>query len=227
LTWAAGNEFFFEGLTETVYQGQNISDQSGLAVLQAPTLRNSIRAGESNFGAGTVDGGASGPWTYVGNNETIKYEGQFFDADGIFAFGENIDDQVLIKIDGVEVLRNTAWNVPTTTSSGSNNTASATGQLDFGMGPNGDGWHDVEFIFGGGGGGNGAVGQNGWASNFGFGLNDNPGAGFTSNQGGDYAPAVEPLDGTPTLFRSIPRTRPSQTMSISCRIPRLRSEPSW
>src|SRR5262249_21620332 len=42
-----------------------------------------------------------------GDNQTWIYTGQFFDADGTFSFAENIDDNVLIKIDGVTVLRNT------------------------------------------------------------------------------------------------------------------------
>ena len=209
LTINAGSNLFVPGLIETVYAGRNIDNPTGGAVIGGPQVYTSVRAGETNFGAGSPNDptGASGPWRFTGNNETVVYTGQFFDADGIFAFGENIDDDVLIRIDGQEVLRNTQWNVPTTTASTTNNSgANATGALNFGMGPNGDGWHDVELRFAGGSGGNGAVGGNGWAANFGFGVNTNPVAPFTSNQGGDYTAPVDP--GDQSVFRT-PSANPS------------------
>src|SRR5213076_624685 len=43
-------------------------------------------------------------------NETWVYTGQFFVASGTPAFAENIDDNVLVKIDGVTVLNDTSWN---------------------------------------------------------------------------------------------------------------------
>ena len=43
------------------------------------------------------------------------YTGQFFDADGSFSFAENIDDSVLIRIDGVQRLTNGTWDTATTT----------------------------------------------------------------------------------------------------------------
>ncbi|MDF1754813.1 MAG: autotransporter-associated beta strand repeat-containing protein [Verrucomicrobiales bacterium] len=194
----ANGNFYVSGLVETVYSGQNISNPTSGSLLGGPSLYNSVRAGESNFGSATVDNGASGPWTFVGNNETVVYTGQFYDADGVFSFAENIDDQVLVKVDDVDVLRNTVWNQPSTTGTTTNNSATGAGTLNFGSGPNGDGWHEIEFIFGGGGGGNGATSGNGWTSTFGFGLNVD---GSTSNQGGDYIAPVDSGDGS--LFRTI------------------------
>lgn len=137
------------------------------------------------------------PW---GGQRTWIYTGQFFDADGTFAFAENIDDEVVVVIDGVEVIRNNQWDIPTTSASNANNnTAAGAGTLNFGMGPNGDGWHNVEFRFYDGGGGAGPVAGNGWTATFGFGLNANPPVGFNSNQGGDYIAPVDPGDGS--LFR--------------------------
>ena len=85
-----------------------------------------------------------------GSNQTWVYTGQFFDADGFFAFAENIDDSVQIFIDGVLRLTNAGFNVPTTTGSTTSNPAGGT--QDFGMGPLGDGWHNIEIRMQNGGG---------------------------------------------------------------------------
>ena len=55
----------------------------------------------SNESAGLVTDPGEG-W---GSNETWVYTGQFYDADGIFTFAEQIDDTVTVAVDGNEVLR--------------------------------------------------------------------------------------------------------------------------
>ncbi|MEX2138445.1 MAG: PEP-CTERM sorting domain-containing protein [Pirellulales bacterium] len=104
------------------------------------------------------------PW---GDNETWVYTGQMFfpdngaaDGQSQFSLAEHIDDNVLLRIDGVQRLRNTQWDV-----------ATSTGQLTVPAG-----WHDVDFRFAHGGGGagpSGAAGNggaNGWTADFGFGV---------------------------------------------------------
>jgi autotransporter-associated beta strand protein len=178
------------GLLETVYNQNNIDNPTAGAIVGGPSGQLSVRAGSTQSGA---------PWNFVGDNETIVYQGQFYDADGKFAFGENIDDNVRVFIDGVPVLVNNTWNVPTTTASTTNNTGSGAGTLNFGMGPGDDGWHDIEFRFSNGGGGAGPVAGNGWTSTFGFGVNTNPGIGFTSADGSAYTLPIDP--GNASLLR--------------------------
>ena len=152
--------------------------------------------GDLGVSLGVTAGQTNGaPW--AGNNQTIVYTGQFFDADGIFSFAENIDDKVRLSIDGTEVISSDQWNVPTSSGSTSGNGAAGAGTLDFGMGPDGDGWHDFELRMSNGGGGKGANNCcTGWSTTFGFGLND---AGSTSTDGNNY---IIPLDnGTGNLFR--------------------------
>jgi hypothetical protein len=78
----------------------------------ATLVQLGVRMGQTN---------AKPPW---GDYETWVYTGQFYDADGIFSFAENIDDNVSVKIDGVLRLRNelnssggSSWYTPTTTGS--------------------------------------------------------------------------------------------------------------
>jgi autotransporter-associated beta strand protein len=158
-----------------------------------------------------------------GDNNTWVYTGEFFDADGKFTFAENIDDNVLISIDGVtRLLSNTGtnpWQTVTSTAStfgqrgntvdtqtgtaptlANGNTAGNVGggtALDFGMGPNGDGWHTFEARFTNGGGGAGPVAGNGFANNFGFGLNT---SGTSALDGSVYQRPIDPGDGS--LFRT-------------------------
>ncbi|MFT5522499.1 MAG: autotransporter-associated beta strand protein [Pirellulaceae bacterium] len=141
---------------------------------------------------------SSPPWA---GNLTWVYTGQVFDADGIFSFGENIDDKVRISVDGVAALSSDAWNVPTSTANSANNSAAGAGTTDWGMGPNADGWHDIEIRMSNGGGGAGAVGGSGWSGTYGIGFSD---AGTTSTDGSNYVPPIDPGDGT--LFRSIDRS---------------------
>ncbi len=129
------------------------------------------------------------PW--VGDNETWIYTGQVFDADGVFSFAEHIDDNTLVKVNGVQVLRNTAWDAPTF--------GVANGIPD----PDGDNWYDLEIRLGEGGGGQGPSGggnpQPGWTATYGFGFS--PDAEVDANGANYFAPA-EPAGGGPTLFRT-------------------------
>ncbi|HEV7948746.1 MAG TPA: hypothetical protein VGP24_03160, partial [Glaciihabitans sp.] len=133
--------------------------------------------------------------THWADNEVWVYTGQIFDADGVFTFAENIDDRVRVKIDGVTVLSNDAWDVPTTSG----------GTQGYGMGVERNGWHDIEIRFHNGGGGAGTVGTFGWGGgdnanylNKGFGFN----VGETiSTSGGDYIIPQDP--GDMTLFRTV------------------------
>jgi fibronectin-binding autotransporter adhesin len=166
-----------------------------------------LRMGQTN---------GKGPW---GDNETWVYTGEFFDADGIFAFAENIDDNVLITIDGVVRLRSTNWDVATSTSTSTGyqtqtqavGTAVASantfgGTTSFGMGPNSDGWHTIEIRMGNGTGGAGATSQStnagvggAWSTTYGFGLAATTPIPTTAN-GASYTIPLDP--GNATLFRT-------------------------
>jgi fibronectin-binding autotransporter adhesin len=133
-----------------------------------------------------------------GDNETWVYSGEFFDADGIFTFGENIDDDTRLFIDGNLVLNSGCCGEARSNNGGPND------GNNYGMGTTGDGWHRFELRIrnGGGGAGSDPTGA-GWgtgdANAFarkGFGLNA---AGTTSVNAADY---VIPTDnGTGSLFR--------------------------
>lgn len=145
--------------------------------------------------------------------ELYVYSGQFFDADGLFTFAENFDDNVQLTVDGSIVLRNNTGTSPWVTATSTSNTGglvigtgvteaganSGTAKLDhnFGMGPGNDGWHTIEIrLYNGAGGGGPGSGQ-GWTSAFGFGLN----ASGTSNLNG--ANFIKPVDsGDGSLFRT-------------------------
>jgi autotransporter-associated beta strand protein len=156
------------------------------------TVQLSPRMGETN---------SLPPW---GSNETWVYTGQFRDSDGIFAFAENIDDIAWVKIDGIVRLSNGAHNVPTTTGSTTNNAAAAVDVVtNYGMGPLGDGWHDIEIRFSNGAGGAGAVAGTGWTANFGFGLNSSNNLAQLTSPNGSNDGYVLPIDlGDAMLFRT-------------------------
>lgn len=119
------------------------------------------------------------PW---GDNETWVYTGEINAGPaGTLSFAENIDDNTLLLIDGVQVIRDTQWNVVATS-----------GVLSFT--PNT--YHTFELRVGNGGGGAGPVGQNGFNNNYGFGVSQ---TGATSNQGTDYFNPADPGNGS--LFR--------------------------
>lgn len=146
------------------------------------------------------------PITGWGDNETWIYNGQFFDADGKFTFAENIDDVAFVAIDGVIRMNNGASSQVTNTAlavgqtgTTSNGAAANTGTPTdtFGMGPNSDGWHNLEIRFRNGTGGAGPTVANGFFANYGFGLNVN---GATALDGTQYLRAIDPGDGS--LFRT-------------------------
>lgn len=133
-----------------------------------------------------------------GDNETWIYTGEFFDADGIFTFGENIDDDTRLKIDGNLVLNSGCCG-----EARSNNGGASDGN-SYGMGPAGDGWHRFELRVHNGAGGAGSdptgagwgTGDGNTFARKGFGLNA---SGTTSVNAVDY---VIPTDsGNATLFR--------------------------
>src|SRR5205085_10434506 len=90
----------------------------------------------------TFSTGTGNPWNA---NETWVYTGQFFDADGIVAFGTAIDDGAFLKIDGASYLNY------------SSNITIASGTLNIGMGPSGDGWHNIDIRVENGGGNGGSA----------------------------------------------------------------------
>jgi autotransporter-associated beta strand protein len=165
-------------------------------------LRSEPRLGQTNLVT-------QSPITGWGDNETWVYTGQMFDADGKFSFAENIDDITFVAVDGVVRLNNGTFNQvassafapgQTTTASYQNaaNSGNAAAPTDaFGMGPNGDGWHNIEIRFRNGTGGAGAVVGNGFFANYGFGLNT---TGGTALDGTQYLRPIDPGDGS--LFRT-------------------------
>ncbi|HEY3322307.1 MAG TPA: Ig-like domain repeat protein [Planctomycetota bacterium] len=153
--------------------------------------------GAVTLGARMGQTNAKPPW---GDYETWVYTGQFYDADGLVSFAENIDDNAKVVIDGVQRLNDGGWNNET-----------STGALNLGMGPAGDGWHDIEIRFYNGAGGAGAVASaTGWTANYGFGWDIN-GAGSTRGDGN-----VAPQDnGSMNLFRVALSALPPPTNSLT------------
>jgi hypothetical protein len=147
-------------------------------------------------------GGNSGTWVYRGEIKIPDTDGD--GVPGPVAFGEQFDDFALLKIDGLELINNTAWDVPF--SSG------AIERLDTepdGEGIVGDGWFSFEGRFGDTGGG---IGPNeradfppsiGWGD-LGFGIDTNPADGFDpQGQPAIRTQYVEPVDnGSMNLFRA-------------------------
>jgi hypothetical protein len=152
------------------------------------------------------------PRTGWSDNTTWIYTGYFHDADGIFTFAENIDDQTLISIDGVTRLSTNGDRITSTATqkgqrgatldTGTINTA-AIGDLitntPIAANPNlPAGWHTIEIRVNNGGGGAGPWGViNGFANNYGLGLNPD------GTQVLDGANFFRPIDaGDGKLFRT-------------------------
>ena len=151
------------------------------------------------------------PLTGWADNTTFVYKGRFYDEDGYFAFAENIDDRVAVWIDGVLRLFNESWNTPTSTGSTSNNPYGGT--TYFGMGLDGDGWHEIEIRMANGGGGAGAVGDNGWQwGSYGFGLRNSTTDLHQTNGTYYFAPWD---DGTGSLFRVVTGRTPATGLSAN------------
>ncbi|MFI5377919.1 MAG: beta strand repeat-containing protein, partial [Tepidisphaerales bacterium] len=166
-----------------------------------------------NAANNSAPGVGNGSWNKNGN-ETWVYSGQVYSATGVFAFAENIDDNVQIKIDGNIVLQNTngsvqnGYNVITSTASTSGMTGATAypGSNPFGgttnFGPGVNGWHTVEIRVGNGGGGAGPVVDttNHWTSTFGLGFTQGvPASPFDGNSYGGVAGITDPGNGS--LFR--------------------------
>lgn len=170
-----------------IYNGGTQTAYTGGLIAGSLTGNMSLSANPANGGIVlSPEAGLTNQFPPWAGNTTWVYTGQFYDADGVFSFAERIDDKTLVVIDGNTVLNDSVWNVATTT-----------GVLNMGMGPNGDGWHDIEIRFSNGGGGAGAVNGNGWTTTKGFGLNVD---GSNSTDGSNYIAPVDPGDGT--LFRT-------------------------
>ena len=174
ITWSGGpqsvtnNDTFAGGLHEGLLAGG--FNETAPNPNQAITLN--ARAAETN---------AFPPWA---DNTTWIYTGEVSAGpNGTLSFAENIDDNVLLKIDGVQVLRDTNWN-----------TVVSTGVLTFTPGS----YHSFELRVANGGGGAGPVAQNGFANDYGFGLSY---TGATSTNGADYQNPTDPGDGT--VFRYV------------------------
>ena len=123
--------------------------------------------------------------TAWGDNDLWVYTGQFYDADGQFSFAEHIDDQTRVRIDGTLVLSNDGWDVASNTNSATNNNGPGgpTPNVgnNYGMGPEGNGWHNIEVRMYNGGGGAGPSG----GGTQGGGSNWNSGKGFVFSATGD------------------------------------------
>jgi hypothetical protein len=99
------------------------------------TRRSSFRADGQRHGDDS-NTGAGLPWS---RQETWVYSGEFFDADGVVSFAAAINDQWILRIDGVTVLQG-----------GSNNSTAnnmrASHVLTLGPGQ-GNGWHTIDVRF--------------------------------------------------------------------------------
>src|SRR4029453_12211174 len=87
--------------------------QEGGFTANDPTI--TLGLPHANMPSINTDPGPSQGWA---NNRTYIYQGQIFVSDnevpgdglGAFSFSEQFDDNVLIRVDGTQVLRDTAWN---------------------------------------------------------------------------------------------------------------------
>lgn len=164
-----------------------------------------------NLTPGVTQGNTNTGWA---DNRTFIYTGQFFDADGIFTFAEQIDDNVRVVIDGATRLRSTNWDIATGThqTNGLRNDGASIaganpfgGTTNFGMGPNGDGWHNIEIRLGNGGGGSGPQSQQGWVNTSkGFAFFD--GASPASLNGSNFTVITDP--GNASIFRTLAPAAP-------------------
>ncbi|HND53596.1 MAG TPA: autotransporter-associated beta strand repeat-containing protein, partial [Pirellulaceae bacterium] len=150
-------------------------------------------------------------------NTQWVYTGEFFDADGSFAFAENIDDFATVTIDGVTRLRSAAGASPATTvttTGAANGNDSTTGASVVGANSGtpstsySTGWHTIEIRIANVSATGGAVAStvgsgagSGWTRVFGLGLR-NATTLLTSTNGADYVIPTDPNNAT--LFRTLP-----------------------
>jgi autotransporter-associated beta strand protein len=190
---SSGSEDWQAGLLEGRFTGST----SGTTALIDETFVNS---GTGGVKLSPIAGeyASTPPWgDYMG----YVYTGQFYDADGVFTFAENIDDIVEVKIDGVARLRNAGATAPSTTGYAGLNSENPFGAVNtsvtYGMGASGDGWHDIEIRFYNATGAAGAVANNLWSTLKGFGLDST--SINTNAQGNSYVIPADP--GDMSLFR--------------------------
>ena len=179
---------YSSGLIESMNENAGNADAAftlGQGRVGQPTtggVKNGFRLGNNNTVNGTTE------W---GDNDLWVYSGQFYDADGQFSFAENIDDQTRVRIDGVLVLSSDQWDFASNTNSTVNNTGPGgpvpnTGN-NYGMGPAGDGWHNIEVRMYNGGGGAGPSGNNNnsgatnWSGAKGFAFSSTGNTGLDAN----------------------------------------------
>jgi autotransporter-associated beta strand protein len=182
-------------ITTTDNTARGRSGPAGLLVGRISTSSiNTTSPNPGNVGVQLgVDYGQTNSGTIWTPSTTYVYSGWFYDADGIFSFAENIDDIVELKIDGNVVLRNNNWNQPASSGGSTNNLAPAgNAKLNLGMGPNGDGWHQIDLRLHNGSSGGGANTTTGWTTTKGIGLNVD---GTTSINGADYIIPIDSGDG--------------------------------
>jgi autotransporter-associated beta strand protein len=148
-------------------------------------------------------------WT---DNAVWTYTGYFYDADGVFTFAENIDDNTLVSIDGVTRIQNGGSQITSTASKAgirgvgigtADNAANVADLISastpLAANPNlPAGWHTIEIRAHNGGGGAGPWGvSNGFTMNYGFGFNAD---GTMALDGTQMLRPIDPGDGT--LFRT-------------------------
>ena len=117
-----------------------------------------------------------GAYAFWAENVTYVYWGQMYFQEGVYHFGEYMDDSAWVEIDGKVVLKDTLWNQ----------------RMSSGDVPMTEGWHDVAFRFGNGSGGAGPVAGLNWTATKGFGYNCN---GKDSTDGNDYELLFDTGDG--------------------------------
>ena len=205
---------YVPGLLEGRFVGSSADFSAGRVLNPGDFgIRLEPRMGQMNITTGD-------PITGWSANETWVYTGQFYDADGKFSFAENMDDAVLVVIDGVTVLANGSFNQVTSTAysvgqsgttanvAGANsnaNGANSTPMVNFGPGDNG--WHTFEVRFRNNSGTGGTTEGNGFFKNFGFGYNAD---GATALDGSLYTRPIadptadpnNPADYQRALFRT-------------------------
>ena len=159
-------------------------------------------AGITNLNSANNDSGdvAASPWYGVTAAETIDYFGMFYCSSPSFSFfscintayGGQGSDNFAVTVDG----QFSGWNYD---GGPSNMCDSANWQSTFGLGPNGDGWHNVEFQFTWDptidGGTPGPASPGGWFGNFGYGMPNNYWFGWTdySSRNQPKAPNLVPV----------------------------------
>ena len=136
-TWfkPAANPGYMPGLTAGGLNG-NMSFAANPANLDANTANSGATNGVDPLGPTVSESKTKPPWK---DNWTVVYTGQVYDADGVMAFQEDIDDQAWLVINGQQILNDAGWN------------ANTSGNTNFGAG----GWFDFELRMSNGGGGAG------------------------------------------------------------------------